>query len=930
MKFQTAFCLFLTVVFFRSSPVLSEEQLQDTSHVLTIVTIEDTLPFSFRLPDGTPSGLYVEFWELWSKTNNIPIRFVMASFEESLQLVRQKNTLHAGLFRNEQREQWADFSLPIHNVQTGVIYNRSINKDTKLRELSDIKIAAVSASFQESYMRDNYSDIELSTFQNFEDGYSQLLDNDVQAIIYELPQALAQLAKNGLSGVFVISNEIVTSNNVFGLVTKGQPELLAKVNAGIQNIPIHKIIALEKKWIPTLKPFFNNNSSLANLTLAERKWLQQLPSLRLGIESDWYPYEYLNDKGDYSGLTADYIDHIEKILSLTIEADKNYSWSESFAAIKNNKIDIIPAMVRTPEREKTMFFTDPYFSTHTVLVSRKNGFNAHSLASLKGRTIGIVFENSLSTFIATDYPEITIISVDSTTDGLKKLNERKFDAFINDISIVNHVINKEQLSDLIITGFSPYRLDVSMAVRTELEPLVGILNKVFLNMSEREKVAIDNNWLSIQISTGTELSTIIVWALPIISLLTLIILIFVRMNKKLKIEINGRIESEKEQVMLSAKLLQGHKMEALGEMAGGIAHDFNNLMGIIIGNSELLSMKFATNDMIQKINNNILNASTRATELVSQIMMFSRMSKAPLSTVNFSDVIDECVHLIKSTTPENIKISYERESGYDYMVKGNKTQINQVLINLCTNAIDAMAVNSGSITLTLSGSNIQVPSGLDAGNTYFSLKVRDSGCGIEKSIVENIFDPFFSTKEVGKGTGLGLSVVYNIINAHKGNVSVVNNEGSGVEFTILLPRTLEAPLNEKPEVSTERLGRGSILIAEDEEELRILYTLHLESSGYAVTTCKNGSEALALFKSNPEGYDLLLADHSMPIMTGTELIKAVLEINVDLPIILATGYADVGSMEKVVSKDAYKCLVKPVKRSVLLETVYRSIASNAT
>ena len=534
MKFRITFLLLFALMFFHSAPLLSQQQTQAQLDIFTVVVIDGNLPFSFRLPDGSPSGLYVEFWELWSETNNIPIRFELMPFKESVKFAKQNNMIHSGLFRNEKREQWADFSMPIHNVQTGIVYNRSIDKKSKLSELKGIKVTTPIHSFQESYLRENFKNIELYTFDNLEEVVNQLLSNEVHAVVAELPSIYVALAKMGLSGVFVISDEVLVSNNVYALIAKGQPDLLAKINAGIENIPINKIIELEKKWLPTIKPFFSNSATLASLTLAERKWLQQLPSLRLGIELDWHPYEYVNEQGEYSGLSADYINYIESILSVTIEVDENYSWVESLTAIEKNKIDLISAISRTKEREKTMLFTKPYFSAATVLVSRINGFNADSLASLEGRTIAIPVENALSTYIANDYPEIAIVIVDSTIDGLNRLSSGEFDAFINDISIINHVINKENLSNLIITGFSPYRLNITMAVRSELKPLVGILNKVFLNISEKEKAAIANNWLSVRVNTGTELSTIIVWVLPIIIFLILIILVFVRLNSRFK------------------------------------------------------------------------------------------------------------------------------------------------------------------------------------------------------------------------------------------------------------------------------------------------------------------------------------------------------------------------------------------------------------
>lgn len=516
------------------TPLLSEEKDAEQIAPLTIVTIENTLPFSFTLPDGTPSGLYIEFWQLWSETNNIPVEFVLLPYKEGIQLVRQKNIIHSGLFKTAQREEWADFSLPIHNVQTGFIYNSSVKRAAKFRELKNIKVSAHQLSFQELYMREHFPDTELTTYQNFDEGIGQLLNNEVQALFGEIPSVSARLAKKGLSGVFIISDEVITSNNVFALIAKGQPALLKRINQGIENIPINKIIELEKKWLPTIKPFFDDSSQLANLTLADKKWLKENASLNLGVHSDWSPYEYIDDSNNYSGIAADYIQHIEQTLSIKLEENKQFNWHQSLARLENKNIDIMAAIVRTPEREKTMLFTEPYFSVPTVIVSRKNGFNADSLESLAGRSVGVIESTAELEFITQDNPNLNVIPLKSIDDGLARLSKGELDAVIGVISSVNIAINDGHYSDLIITGFSPYRLEISMAVRTDLEPLVGILNKVFANMSEKEKIAIANNWLSIQLNTGTPLSTIVVWVVPIVSFLMLVIFMYSRMNRKFK------------------------------------------------------------------------------------------------------------------------------------------------------------------------------------------------------------------------------------------------------------------------------------------------------------------------------------------------------------------------------------------------------------
>ena len=529
------------------SKLLSEEK-RASSDVLTIVGLRENLPFSFVLPDGTFTGLYIEFWKLWSKTNNVPIRFVMAPLQDSLELIKQKNTIHTGLFRTEAREQWADFSLPIHNVDTGIIYNRSISSKLKLRDLKYLVISAQKNSYQELYVREKYPEIDLSTFNNLDEGIEQLVDNKIQAVVAELPSAFAHIAKKGLSGVFTISDEVIVSNNVFALMAKGQPELLTKINAGIENIPINKIIELEKKWQPRSKPFFDTESTVSNLTGAERKWLSQHASFSLGIDNKWAPFEFLDDLNEYSGITADYIKYAEQELNIDFTPTLGMSWFEAFEQFNQGKIDMMSAVFYSEERSKSLKYTNAYFDIPTVLLIKKTAFYAENLASLQGKKLGIVKGYVFKNLIHQDHPNINIVDVDSVEDGLKKLESGELDAFIDSIAVINYEIDKNEINDLVITSFTPYTLKLNMAVREGLEPLVSILNKTFASMTEKQKSAIANNWLSVHVQSGTKLSTVIAWGAPIALLLILIIVIFFRMNTRLKIEIEAREINERKRI----------------------------------------------------------------------------------------------------------------------------------------------------------------------------------------------------------------------------------------------------------------------------------------------------------------------------------------------------------------------------------------------
>ncbi|MBA6347246.1 response regulator [Colwellia sp. BRX8-9] len=621
MKLRITFYLLLTFAFIHSFQSVSQELGNEPLGVITVVGTEDNLPFSFKLPNGNPSGLYVEFWQLWSKTNNIPIRFVLLPFEESIALLKQKNTLHVGLFKNQQRQQWADFSLPIHNVQTGIIYNRSIDKKSKLRELSDIKITSQYFSFQESYLKENFASFEQSTYKNFDDALEKLLDNEVQAVVAELPNAFAQIAKKGLSGVFTISEEIIVSNNVFGVIAKGQPELLAKINAGIENMPVNNIIELEKQWLPTLKPFFQKSSSVASLTDNEKKWLSENNSFSLGTDSAFPPFEFNDELGEHSGISADYMLHAKQQLQINLTPTVGKSWGEALEEFKLGNIDVMSSIFYTKERAEYINFTEPYFEISLVIVSKKNAFYAESLSSLQGRKLGLIKGYVYNELISRDHPSIKIVDVLSVEDGLKKLQLGEIDAFVDSIAAINYEINKNKINDLIITSFTPYTLEISMAVRKGLEPLIPILNKTFAAMNEKKRSAIANNWLSVHVQSGTELSTILVWALPIASLLIFIILVFFRMNKKLKIEIDARVINEEKRITAQQDLAAQKK--AMDEHSLVLVIDINGI--ISYANDKFCAITgYNRNELIGK-SHSILNANNQSKNYWHKI--FAAISK---------------------------------------------------------------------------------------------------------------------------------------------------------------------------------------------------------------------------------------------------------------------------------------------------------------
>ncbi len=359
-------------------------------------------------------------------------------------------------------------------------------------------------------------------------------------------------------------------------------------------------------------------------------------------------------------------------------------------------------------------------------------------------------------------------------------------------------------------------------------------------------------------------------------------------------DITEQKQSEGKRKKLESQLRQSQKMEAIGTMAGGIAHDFNNLLAIIGGNLELINFKSLAGEPVDENLGHIKEASTRAKNLVAQILSFSRQEKQKLVPVNLTALVDESLSFLRPMIPTTVEVVTET-SDEPVFINADTTQLQQVLINLSTNAIHAMS-EKGLLRMSLEEGEIaaqETPFNFEPQvSRYAKLSVADTGKGMDKKTLDRIFDPFFTTKEVGGGTGMGLSVVHGIIEQHGGFIHVDSTPGQGTTFTLCFPVTTNVEAAEETEVKTDLpTGTESILFVDDEQYVADVCSAMLEHLGYQVTVMTSSVEALALFKAHPHNFDLVMTDQTMPKMSGVELAKELLRIRPETPVILCSGYS---------------------------------------
>ena len=385
-----------------------------------------------------------------------------------------------------------------------------------------------------------------------------------------------------------------------------------------------------------------------------------------------------------------------------------------------------------------------------------------------------------------------------------------------------------------------------------------------------------------------------------------------------------RDRKEEDKKKLKARLSQAQKMEAIGTLAGGIAHDFNNILAAIIGYAELAILEVPDGSKVKQDLMEIFKAGNRAKDLVQQILTFSRQSDMEKKPVRVSRIVKEALKFLRASLPTTIEIreNIEKDIG---TIEADPTQIHQILMNLCTNAHHAMREEGGILEVTLTNVDMdaytirQYPD-ISSG-PYVRLSVSDTGHGITPDVKERIFDPYFTTKGVGEGTGLGLAVVHGIVKDHAGAITVYSETGKGTTFHIFLPVIEKAEEPKKETMGPLPTGHERILFIDDDPSLVEIGREILGKLGYDVVAKTSSIEALELFREQPDKFDLVITDMTMPNMTGDRLAAELMKIRPDIPTILCSGFSEKMSNEKADALGIKNFLMKPIVMKDLAKTI---------
>lgn len=667
------------------------------------------------------------------------------------------------------------------------------------------------------------------------------------------------------------------------------------------------------------------------LTEGEKEWLKNHPIIRARVGNN--PPFHFHEGGNF-GISVDYFDLIADMVGFEVEYVPGIPWHEALEGIKKKEqIDVVLTAKKTRARQHDMLFSYDYLIMPWVIFSRTDSDFISSINDLAGKTVSVEKGFVMHNLLKANFPTINLLVKTHSKEAVEAVATGTADAYIGNLATSTYIINKHNFVNLKVASPAPFgNHNQAFVVRQDWPEFVSILNKAIAVIPATKISELRNKWFNLKFEYGITKSKFFTWIGAIIAISLIFLLFFLGWVVVLRKQIARRQQAEKEKSALEHRLQQAQKMEAIGTLAGGIAHDFNNILGVIIGYSELAKEDTRSPQLLEEDLGEILKAANRAKELVKQILAFSRQTEIEPLQLKLQPLIAESLAMLRPTIPTTITIHENVDSECGAVV-ADPTQVHQILLNLCANAYQAMESTGGTLTISLK--SIQIASDNSQNHTdlnpgqYVRLTVADTGVGIDKDIIDRIFDPYFSTKEVGKGTGLGLSIIHGIMKQYGGEISVDSQLGLGTRFNVHFPLASDEPLPSTQEVEHFPMGTERVLLVDDEIILADMGKTMLERLGYRVTVCYKSKEAVEIFQNNPDIYDLVVTDQTMPEMTGTDLVQEIRKIRPSLPVILCTGYSDLIEQELLTNLGINGFALKPLTKNTIAKLIREALASDA-
>ncbi|MBU1168576.1 MAG: transporter substrate-binding domain-containing protein [Proteobacteria bacterium] len=896
-------------------------------------------PFEFVSQNGNYAGIAADYVRLISLMTGI--RFepeTGLSWSEAVEKAKHKQIdVLPCVGISQERKEFFEFSQP-YLVFPRVIITRT---DSPIHSFDDLKAKTLAVQINSShmdYVREKTT-LKPVFFDTFEDALISVSRGQTDSAMGNLAVSTDTISRLNLTNLKIAVHAEGGMSPLAFAVRKDWPVLTSLLDKSLAAIPENERSNIIQKWVPIhlVQSSFPESPLLIPLTEKEKSFLINHPRIRVGIDPDYPPFEWRDSRGQHQGISADFINRLEKQLGITLDVAPALTWTQVLEAARNRSIDLVACVSETPSRKEYLDFTQPYLSFPIVIITKTKESFISSLKDLNGKTVSVVRGYAAQESIEKSYPGIRLLLAKTPQEGLEQVSTGKSEACIENLAVAVYLMQKHNISNLKVaapaTGIAS--TDFSMGVRSDWPELTSILTKALQSIPPEEQNAISSKWMSLRFEHVVKWQRVLKLFGGLSAAALIVFSFILYWNRKLAQEIAFRKQIEIQLKDAKNEAEQANRAKSI--FLANMSHEIRTPMNAILGYSQLLQQPMLTEEHEKSVDI-IIRSGEHLLHLINDIL---EMSKIEAGRLQFHPTVFDLHALLNDirmmfnvrVMAKGLGLEFSKTDAVPRYITADEGKLRQILINLLGNAVKFTDV--GQVSLAVDAH--KRPEDMEhkfENRITLEFEVKDTGLGMAHEEIKTIFISFEQTPsgKTREGTGLGLAICREYLQFMGGDVRVESEPGKGSLFYVSLPvcegilADLEAK-NTVPRVKHLASGQPSyrILVVDDKESNRGILIKILGRVGFEVKEAVNGQECMTLFKSwQPH---LILMDIRMPVMDGikaSELIKAS-ERGKDTVIIAVSASALEEERIRILECGADAFIRKPYKESVILEEIKNSL-----